>query len=333
VIADLVVDRFLYGTPRRISREAPVVILEHEREKIVPGGGANTLTNVAALGGRPHAVGSVGNDEAGRDLLECLADAGVDIESIDTRPDWSTPSKTRILGGAPNTAKQQIVRYDIGQPMTQTDRDLESMVERAAAAFARSEGAGEGSRIVVLSDYGYGTVPPRLLERLRLALGGALFLVDSRYSLGHFSGVDGATPNQEEAEALAGAALDTPAQLEQHARTLLDRLESAFVLVTRGSQGMALIERAPSPAISLLPVAGSREVTDVTGAGDTVIGTFALALAAGASPLEATCLANYAGGVVVMKSGTATLTAAELTAAVDGDPGPLRALEYRLLAQ
>jgi rfaE bifunctional protein kinase chain/domain len=318
---DLVADRFITGTPKRISREAPVLILAWDGEQLLPGGGANAVANVAALGGRPLPLGVVGDDEPGRALLDLLAARGVATEGIRVRRGYRTPTKTRILGGG--AIKQQIVRYDIEDWLRLTDEERRWRRQRLAE-WAASD---DPPRAAVLSDYGYGSVEPALVEDLRAVLPNpCTLLCDSRYRLGEFTGLDGATPNQEEAEALLGAPLgDGPERLETAGRALLARLGSRFLLITRGSHGMSLFEAGGS---AHLPVHGTDQVADVTGAGDTVIGTFALATAAGASPLEAALLANYAGGVVVMKMGTATLTADELEEAVAADPSLLEEMRW-----
>jgi rfaE bifunctional protein kinase chain/domain len=195
--------------------------------------------------------------------------------------------------------------------------------------------------VAILSDYGYGTVEPGLLGELRSTLRSALaaqdsasgaenagttFVCDSRYRLGEFAGLDGATPNEEEAEALLGGEIDDDwSRLESGGRALRERLGARFLLITRGSRGMSLFD---TEGAAHLPVSGTDQVADVTGAGDTVIGTFALGLAAGASPLEAALLANYAGGVVVMKMGTATCSPEELKHAIATDPRPLEELRW-----
>lgn len=320
MLVDLVADRFIHGTPKRISREAPVLILRHDGEKLIPGGGANAVANVAALGGRPLPLGIVGDDAVGRELVERFAAQGIPVDGILVRTGYRTPTKTRVLAGGRHAIKQQLVRFDIEDKLELRDDERGHLV----AIFARWADRAE---VVVASDYGYGTVDPRLLAELRSRLPtGCPILGDSRYRLGDFRGLEGATPNLEEAEAWVGSSLDgTLEHLERAGQELRVRLGLRFLLVTRGSAGMSLFTVEGS---AHLPVFGTDQVADVTGAGDTVIGTFALALAAGASPLEASCLANYAGGVVVMKMGTAVLDREELRAAVQGDASPLERMRW-----
>jgi rfaE bifunctional protein kinase chain/domain len=319
MLADLVADRFVHGVPKRISREAPVLILRWEGDSVAPGGGANAAANVRSLGGLPLPVGCVGGDTAGRALLEAFEAAGIPTAGVLVRSGWRTPTKTRILAGFPSGIKQQVVRFD-----REEIRPL-SAAERAELG-ARLAALGGRARVAILSDYGYGAVLPELIGDVRAALApDSTVLVDSRFRLGDFRGADGATPNEEEAEALHGGPLDAGDGVDAAGRTLRERLAARFVLVTRGSLGMALFEAGRSAHI---PVHGTDQVADVTGAGDTVIGTFALALAAGATPLEAALLANYAGGVVVMKTGTATLTCDELRDAIAADERPLTELRW-----
>src|SRR3954464_15894405 len=320
MLVDLVADVFITGTPKRISREAPVLILSYQGERLTPGGGANAVANVAALGGLPLPLGVVGDDPHGRGLLADLEARGVRTEGIRVRPDYRTPTKVRILGGGKHSIKQQIVRYDIEETLTLNAEERECFADFLARR------AGE-ARVAILSDYGYGAVEPEMLPQVRAALGEqAILLADSRYRLGEFLGVDGATPNEEEAEAILNEKInDDPERLEAAGRRLRESLKARFLLITRGSRGMSLFK----PQLSAhLPVSGTDQVADVTGAGDTVIGTFALALAAGADPLEAAILANYAGGVVVMKMGTATCSPEELKRAVESDPRPLEELRW-----
>ncbi len=313
VLADLVADRFVTGTPKRISREAPVLILSYQGERLAPGGGANAIANIAALGGRPLPLGIVGEDASGRELIADLAARGIETSGILVRDGYRTPTKVRILGGGRHAIKQQIVRYDIEDSLVLRDDEKRRFIERLATW-------PQEARIALLSDYGYGTVEPSFASELAAQMGeGRTVLLDSRYRVGSFTGIDAATPNEEEAENLSGSPLGEGEDWNQVGESLRQRLGARFLLVTRGSRGMSLFEDSGS---CHLPVHGTDQVADVTGAGDTVIGTFGLSLAAGASPLEAALLANYAGGVVVMKMGTATLSTEELRAAIVNDPKP-----------
>ena len=325
VFGDLLADEFIYGEIARVSREAPVLILNYSSTQIVPGGAGNAASNVAALGGRAAAVGVVGTDETGKRLLETMRRT-IDVRGV-TRPrGFVTPTKTRILAGGIHSAKQQVVRIDRTARSAAGERDLRAVESRLMTAAARCDA-------LLVSDYGSGLVTPALvaaaqkrLRPLRLAAlaqggpGAAPVLVDSRYSLLRFRGMTTCTPNESEVEQLFGVRIgENRRVLEKCGRALLDRTRARAVLVTRGSRGMALFERQRSTVH--IPIFGSDQIADVTGAGDTVIATMTLALAAGATFEEAARLANYAGGLVVMKRGTATVSADELRHAVESDRG------------
>jgi D-glycero-beta-D-manno-heptose-7-phosphate kinase len=309
VAGDLVADEFIYGRIDRVSREAPVLILRYDSTEIVPGGAGNAASNAAALGARVEVIGAVGNDDAGRRLLAAMPRAAK-LGAVARLGGYVTPVKTRILAGGIHSAKQQVVRMD--RAGSRPGPAVLARLERALAQALRRADA------VIVSDYGGGLVTPALWQR---ALQAAelrkppLVLVDSRYSLTSFSGMTACTPNESEVEALLGVRInDDLSVLERAGRALLAQLRCRAVLVTRGSRGMALFESGkPTDHI---PIVGSDEVADVTGAGDTVIATFAVSLAAGASFAEAARLANYAGGLVVMKRGTATVSASELADAL-----------------
>src|SRR5580765_3000822 len=297
VAGDYVLDRFLYGHPKRVSREAPVLILRFWKEEHLPGGAGNTAANVRSLGGIPVPVGAVGRDDAGRTLLEVLRERGIDTDGLLAAPGYGTPTKTRILAGAPHGIKQQVVRYDRESSLPENP----AVAARIADALERSAANADAA---ILSDYGYGAVPQDATAILRGRLpSGAPILVDSRHGLAGFPGADALTPNAEE--------------LETAARALQSAVAARIVLVTRGSKGMALFQDGALPVT--IPVHGTDQVADVTGAGDTVLAAFSLALASGASPVEAALLANFAGGIVVMKMGTATVTPEELKDAVESD--------------
>jgi rfaE bifunctional protein kinase chain/domain len=307
-------DEYVYGRVARISREAPVLILEYDSTEIVPGGGANAANNVAALGGRASLVGIVGRDDPGRRLVDAL-ETRVDRRGIVRATTRATPVKTRILAGGIHSAKQQVVRIDRAVPDGPDRTSRRAFEDRALAAAARADA-------VLLSDYGGGLVTPALVSKIKAAVkkrGRAVpILVDSRYRLLEFRGLTACTPNESEVEQALGVRInDRMATLERAGRTILERTGMQAVLITRGSRGMALfIPDAPTVHI---PIVGTDEIADVTGAGDTVMATMTLALAAGASFEAAAHLANYAGGIVVMKRGTATVSGEELRAAVKNE--------------
>jgi rfaE bifunctional protein kinase chain/domain len=313
VVADLVADEFVYGRVERISREAPVLILKHDATDVRLGGGANAVHNIRTLGGRPVPVGVVGRDGHGRRLRAMLRAKGIAPGCVFDAEGYHTPVKTRVLAGRAHSTKQQIVRLD-------RDTRLGDESAARAAVLRALRGFREPADAVLVSDYGFGLVTADvvraaldLAKRRRIPV-----TVDSRFALLHFRGMTAVTPNEPEVEEALGVTIGHDrGRLEAAGRTLLRRLGCQAVLVTRGSDGMALFERGRAPLH--VPIHGSDEVADVTGAGDTVIAAFTLALAAGATPSEAALLANYAGGIVVMKHATATVGADELLAAVRGE--------------
>lgn len=305
---DLVLDRFILGTPKRISREAPVIILRHERQVDVAGGGANALANLASLGVRVQPVGVVGDDELGRALRNLLEHQGIDTARIITVPGFRTPTKVRILGGGGSSLKHQVARYDIEDILPTDGRWASDLAENLSAA-------AQDTNAVAVSDYGYGAVTAEILSTITDSRKPAPWIcLDSRYRTGLFPGVDGATPNLEELEAWAGQSLASDQAVSEAAEDLRLTLGARFLLATRGNKGMTLAEIDTPPAH--IPVFGTDEVADVTGAGDTVLAVLVASLAAGATPAEAAELANIAGGLVVMKLGTATVNADELSRAV-----------------
>jgi len=317
IAGDFVLDRFVHGLPKRISREAPVLILRYAGEQAILGGGANTAANVASLGGVAVPVGAVGTDEAGRRLKDLFGEAGISVERVVETEGYMTPTKTRILGGGIHSIKQQVVRID------REDR-LPDDPESSARLEASVLEAGDSADVLVLSDYGYGSCRPEWIARARTRRPDMPILVDARFGLGRYKGATAATPNEEELEQWAGRPVgDSDAELGSAARELLGALGARSLLVTRGSRGMALF--GADEDVTWIPVHGTDQVADVTGAGDTVLATFALSLAAGAKPVEGALLANFAGGVVVMKTGTATVSAAELRDTISRDSSILAA--------
>ena len=307
VLADLVVDEFVIAGEPRVSREAPVLILKYKDRRFLPGGGANAVANVSALGGLPVVLGQVGDDEAGRLLLRELESRGADVSGVLKRKGMRTPRKTRFLAGDKNVALQQVVRIDrIETPPP--DARLEKLAARRAATLA---GRCEA---VLVSDYGLGFVTPELVAHARRAAGGAPIALDSRYRLLEHAGITVATPSEVEIEGALGTTFVDRDAVERAGRETLEALGAKALVLTRGSQGMMVFEPA-RPTLEI-HASGAGTVADVTGAGDTVIATLTLALAAGIRVTDAARLANAAAGVKVTKMGTATVSPDELSAAL-----------------
>jgi rfaE bifunctional protein kinase chain/domain len=312
VVGDLIADEYVFGKPARISREAPVLILRYAEREVLLGGAANAAHNAHALGACVIPIGVIGRDGAGEEVLGLFGAAGIATDGILAEPGRRTPVKTRIMAGGYPATRQQVVRVDrepTGELLPVTE---DGLVSRLTAL-------GERADAILVSDYGYGTITPRVFDRVKSLArrAGAIVTADSRYDLPRCTGVTAATPNEAELGVLAGMVVDDERAVEKAGRQLLERLGVQMLLVTRGSQGLALLER--DGATSFIPIHGTDEIADVTGAGDTVISTFTLGLASGTSPFEAAALANVAGGLVVMKRGTATVSGAELRQAL-GDP-------------
>lgn len=303
VIGDLVADHYLYGQTERISREAPVLIVRHERDEVKLGGAANAAANARALGAKVTALGVLGRDEPGRAMRKLFEAQGIALEAV-TGAGVPTETKLRILAGGVSTSRQQMLRVDRGATGPLAPRLRAELARRLRAVSRRAD-------VVLVSDYGAGVICDETRAVLRdLAKGGMPVCVDSRFSLSAFKGVTVCKPNEPELAALTGLPISTEAHVDAAAKVALERLDCQVLLVTRGRNGMVVYERGHKP--TRLPVHGSEDAVDVTGAGDTVIATFAVALGAKASFIEAARLANVAGGLVVQKPGTATVSRPEL---------------------
>ena len=313
VLADFVADEFVFGDISRVSREAPVLILRRREVRVLPGGGANAANNLADLGARVYPISAVGDDAAGDTLADYFQKKKVDTTGLVRKSGWTTPAKTRFLAGWPHTTQQQVLRVD---------REPDGVPTGTAEAIVRTarERIGDVSGILI-SDYGYGSASPEIVSTIR---GRRKWLspatLDSRYRLHEFAGMGltAATPNEAEIEAahntrIAGDA----AKLDLCARQTMARLKLNALVVTRGRHGMTVFENDRTPFH--IAVFGGDQSVDVTGAGDTVIAAFTLALASGATVRQAARIANYAGGIVVMKPSTATVTLQELVAAIRSD--------------
>lgn len=306
VLGDFVADAFQFGDITRVSREAPVLILKHRETQIVPGGGANAANNFTALGAKVIPVTAVGEDEAGDRLLEFFRERKVDVSGIFRVKGWTTPTKTRFLAGWAHKAGQQVLRVDY-EPDQPLPAETHSKIQTTLAKVLKKADA------LAVSDYGFGTTSPQALSKILSAKRPLLTTLDSRYRLTDYkrAGLHSATPNEGEIEALHHTAIGKNlAELERCGRATLAEMKLKSLVITRGRDGLALFE--PGIQTVHIPIHGSDQAVDVTGAGDTVLAAYTLGLTSGASPLEAAHLANIAGGLVVMKRGTATVSCAEL---------------------
>ena len=311
VLGDLVADEFVFGEISRVSREAPVLILKHRDRRVVPGGAANAICNLADLGVTVLPVGVVGDDEAGRLLLRAFRHRRIAVSGVLKDKTYTTVTKTRILAGFAHTAGQQVVRLD-REPAEGPNSHLRRELVLSTREYARASDA------LLVSDYGYGAATPALLTAVREKRGidRVPVTLDSRHRMLQFSGITAATPNEAEVEEILGIRVgDDWNRLMAAGEQIVGEMKLESLLITRGKDGMVAFPRRHR-AIDI-PIYGSDEVADVTGAGDTVIATFTAALAAGADTEEAAQLANYAGGIVVMKRGTATVTQQELLQAIE----------------
>jgi D-glycero-beta-D-manno-heptose-7-phosphate kinase len=314
VLGDMVADEFVFGEISRVSREAPVLILRHRERTVVPGGGANAVNNLADLGVNVLPVGIVGNDEPGRLLLRSFRHKRIPVTGILRDKNYATVTKTRILAGMPHTWRQQVVRLD-REPDTELAPHARRELALAARQYLRASDA------LLVSDYGYGAASPDILHAAK-DKGAVPVVLDSRHRMLEFSGITAATPNEPEVEEALRTHIQDWDTLCSAGAQIVSRMKLQSLIVTRGRDGMVAFSGKHKPVD--IPIFGSDQVTDVTGAGDTVIATFTAALAAGATAEEAAHLANYAGGIVVMKRGTATVSQQELLDAIQRTPPQTR---------
>lgn len=302
VVGDLTVDEFLTGQVERVSREAPVLILRHETTRQIPGGGANSVYNLAKLGAQVKAVGLIGKDEQGRALRSIFESAQIDTTGILVDPDRPTVTKTRISGHARQSVTQQIVRID-----RKSDDLPDSALQLQLAEYISSQIKTVDA--IVCSDYGDGTLTTPVIQA---ALQHTRSIVDAQKALDRYQGASVFTPNLPEAEQAVGYAI-TPATLDQAGQDLLNLTQAQHVLITRGEEGMSLFDRSSQQVI---PAFNRTDVYDVTGAGDTVAAALTLGLIGGATLWEAAVLGNLAASIVVRQFGTATTTPAEMKVAL-----------------
>jgi rfaE bifunctional protein kinase chain/domain len=312
VLGDLIADEFIYGEIARVSREAPVLILRHRERTVVPGGAGNAIYNLADLGVTVLPVGVIGDDEPGRMLLHSFRQKHISVSGIRRIKGRNTVTKTRVLAGMTHSPRQQVIRVD-REPETPLDRSAIRELVFQARGYLRASDA------LLISDYGYGAATPQIFDliRSRASLNNTPVTLDSRYRTLDYRGVAAATPNEVELEEALHTRIDAPEHLLTAGKAIMQKMKLQSLLVTRGRDGMVVFPRGSKPVE--IPIHGSNQIADVTGAGDSVIATYTAALAAGADAESAARLANYAGGIVVMKRGTATVTRAELLRAVMED--------------
>ena len=309
VVGDMILDKYTVGKPTRISREAPVAVLEFSREYTVPGGGTSPACTVASLGGHSYLAGIIGDDEAGRELQAELHRYGVDMTGVVVEPSRMTTAKKRIVAQVTPSMLQQVARIDHIDRRPADGGTERTLIERIEAHLPTCDA-------VLLSNYRGGTLTPAVVERTREMASslGKISTVDSQGDLGLFHGFGIVKCNHPEAEEALRRPLRTDEDFEQGMRELLEQLDARAVIVTRSAEGMSVMMR--SGEYCHIPVTNTSEVFDVTGAGDTVIALVTLGVAAGADLFDAARLANYGAGVVVRKWGNAVLRPEELRAAL-----------------
>jgi D-glycero-beta-D-manno-heptose-7-phosphate kinase len=311
VLGDFVADEYQFGDISRVSREAPVLILRHRETQLFPGGGANAANNFATLGARVLPVTAVGDDDTGAMLTQYFRERGVGTQGVLRLRHHATPTKTRFLAGWAHTVAQQVLRVDREPKFEMPDNARKELLVKLKSNLKSADA-------LAISDYGFGVATAELVRQARTGAKNAVpITLDARHQLNVYTkaGITSATPNEAELEALHHVSIgQNVEQLKRCGFATLAQMKLQALLVTRGRHGMALFE--PGSRFTQIPVHGSDQAVDVTGAGDTVLATYTLALASGASALEAAHVANIAGGLVVMKRGTATVSREELLGAI-----------------
>jgi len=305
IIGDMIADIYLEGTISRISREAPVLVLEQAAERVVAGGAANVVNNAATLGGVVHAAGLLGDDSGANGLVKILSERGVDIKGFVRDESRPTISKTRVIAGGRTTVSQQVVRIDKESKAPMHADQEEQLSQYLSQVLPQVKG-------VVLSDYGSGTITDKLKKQILTYCQEHHIptIVDSRYDILRFKSVDYIKQNDAELAAAVGRSLNNEAELVAAGKELLEKMSAKGVLITQGEEGMTLF--GADGSVNHIPVSDKSEVFDVSGAGDTCVATVILALAAGVEPLAAATLSNIASGIAVRKMGTAVVSAQEL---------------------
>jgi rfaE bifunctional protein kinase chain/domain len=303
VWGDLVCDEYIYGNVSRISREAPVLILKKSGSEERPGGAANAANNLVSLGAKVKIMGLAGEDEQGKKLVSLLRKGGIDTTGVHINKKIPTITKTRIMAGGIDRSKQQVIRIDNGEKTETDSNKIQDIFWKYFLTVKDSIDA------VLVSDYSYGAVAQKTYNKIVQALSkkNIPIIVDSRFDLLNFKNATALTPNAEEAAQALGI---DPEDTNNIARKIMAVLNPQVLILTRGRKGMDVFTKEKKTLH--VPIHGSDEVIDVTGAGDTVSSVVTLALSCGANGYDAARLANYAASIVVMKMGASTVTIREL---------------------
>ena len=309
VIGDLILDKYIWGDVSRISPEAPVPVVEVTQETEMLGGSANVIQNIIALGGNAIPCGILGKDQTGRKIVEKLEELGSTTEGIILETGRPTSVKTRIVAH-----QQQVVRFDRESLREISRENIKSLLEFIGRHLKTIDG-------IIVADYGKGVISARLMKGLRELVrdSGVIIAVDPKTdNFTYYQGIDVITPNHHEAGAFCRTKIDNERSLVQAGKKMLKELDCGSVLITQGKDGMTLFEK--QGGISHIPTV-ARKVFDVTGAGDTVIGTLCLGLASGMDIRSAAVIANFAAGIVVGEVGTSTVKAKDLKMVLDRGQG------------
>ncbi|MCJ7580463.1 MAG: bifunctional ADP-heptose synthase [Candidatus Aminicenantes bacterium] len=313
VWGDIILDEYIYGTTRRVSREAPVLVLSYKKKEYALGGAGNALLNLQSLGANPVPVGVIGKDAAGEKIIQILKAYSISTKHLIQSNNFPTPTKSRILAGEETAKKQQILRIDY-EGKAPVDSSVQEKLLKSLTNLK------DNSQALLISDYNYFVVRESIYKQILPGFRKSKIPVslDSRFRVLNFKGVNVSTPNESEVEDACKIEFNSDEDLiNKTGRRLLNETEAQAILITRGSKGMVLFERGKPPWA--IPIHGTTDIVDVTGAGDTVICVFTLALACGSSNKDAATLANHAGGIVVMKKGTAVLTIEELKKSIQSE--------------
>ena len=310
VIGDLALDEMVYGDTERISREAPVIILQHTHTKYILGGASNAAHNVSKINnGKVTVVGVIGDDYQAEDLKKAFNDANINCQSLIKDAERKTTTKTRISGSCSHSITQQIVRID-----RQTNEPISKNTE--AKLINEITNLIPQHDAVILSDYHIGTLSPKIISTVvEIAKQyNKKVIVDAQKNLDMYKGVTSMTPNLPDTQKHVGFFLKNSSDFQKAGRILIEQSNSEAILITCGAEGMALIDK--NGKLIRIPVFNKSEVFDVTGAGDTVTAVYTLALAIGAEPVYAATIGNIAAGIVVKQYGCATTTIQEILAAI-----------------